>query len=98
MNNTTILELELTENIKNFINTVNGLEFQENSFEITAELFSVDGKKRYFKKIKDKVSNYLKASIELGNYLKLEIFASSLRFIHNPTTGNYIDISFSSPC
>ena len=35
VNNTTILELELTENIKNFINTVNGLEFQENSFEIT---------------------------------------------------------------
>ena len=47
-------------------------QVKENSFEITAELFSVDGKKRYFKKIKDKVSNYLNASIELGNYLKSE--------------------------
>ena len=42
----------------------------EDNFEISGELFSVDGKKRYFKKIKDKVSNYLKASVELGNYLK----------------------------
>ena len=44
----------------------------EDRFEITGELFSVDGKQRYFKKIKDKVSNYLDASIELGNYLKSE--------------------------
>ena len=44
----------------------------EDNFEISGELFSVDGKKRYFKKIKDKVSNYLNASIELGNYLKSE--------------------------
>tara|TARA_Y100001970_G_scaffold274886_1_gene375338 strand:- start:2469 stop:3380 length:912 start_codon:yes stop_codon:yes gene_type:complete len=40
-------------------------------FEITGELFSIDGKVRYFKKIEDKVSNYFTASIELGNYLKL---------------------------
>jgi len=39
---------------------------------IDAELFSIDGKKRYYKKIKDKTSNYLNASTELGNYLKLE--------------------------
>ena len=39
-------------------------------FEITGELFSIDGKERYFKIIKDKTSNYLNASIELGNYLK----------------------------
>ncbi len=45
---------------------------KEGNFEISGELFSVDGKKRYFKKIKDKVSNYLNASIELGNYLKAE--------------------------
>ena len=43
-----------------------------NDFEITGELFSIDGKKRYYKKIKDKTSNYLNASTELGNYLKLE--------------------------
>ena len=42
------------------------------NFEITGELFSIDGKKRYFKTIKDKVSNYLNASTELGNYLKSE--------------------------
>lgn len=41
-------------------------------FEITGELFSIDGKKRYFRKIKDKTSNYLNASIELGNFLKSE--------------------------
>ena len=40
------------------------------NFEITGELFSIDGKERYFKIIKDKTSNYLNASIELGNYLK----------------------------
>ena len=43
-----------------------------NDFEITGELFSIDGKKRYYKKIKDKTSNYLNVSTELGNYLKLE--------------------------
>ena len=43
-----------------------------NDFEITGELFSIDGKKRYFRKIKDKTSNYLNASIELGNFLKSE--------------------------
>ena len=47
-------------------------KLNNNDFEITGELFSIDGKKRYFKTIKDKVSNYLNASIELGNYLKLE--------------------------
>ena len=40
--------------------------------KIMGELFSIDGKKRYYKKIKDKTSNYLNASTELGNYLKLE--------------------------
>ena len=44
----------------------------DDNFQITGELFSIDGKKRYFKTIKDKVSNYLNASIELGNYLKVE--------------------------
>ena len=44
----------------------------KNDFEITCELFSIDGKKRYFKTIKDKLSNYLNASIELGNYIKKE--------------------------
>ena len=43
-----------------------------NDYEIAGELFSIDGKKRYYKKIKDKTSNYLKASTDLGNYLKLE--------------------------
>ena len=47
-------------------------KIKEDKFEITGELFSVDGKHRYFKKIKDKVSNYLNAGIELGKYLKLE--------------------------
>ena len=41
-------------------------------FEISGELFSLDGKKRFFKTIKDKISNFLKVSIELGNYLKRE--------------------------
>ena len=45
---------------------------KNDDFEITGELFSVDGKQRYFKIIKDKISNYLNASIELGNYLKTE--------------------------
>ena len=47
-------------------------KINNNDFEITGELFSIDGKKRYYKKIKDKTSNYLNASTELGNYLKLE--------------------------
>ncbi len=47
-------------------------KLNNDDFEITGELFSIDGKKRYFKTIKDKVSNYLNASIELGNYLKVE--------------------------
>ena len=47
-------------------------KINNNDFEITGELFSIDGKKRYYKKIKDKTSNYLSASTELGNYLKLE--------------------------
>ena len=42
------------------------------NFEISGELFSIDGKKRYFKTIKDNSSNFLKASTELGNYLKSE--------------------------
>ena len=45
---------------------------KNDDFEITGELFSLDGKQRYFKIIKDKISNYLNASIELGNYLKTE--------------------------
>ena len=36
-------------------------------FEIRGELFSLDGNQRFFKIIKDKISNFLKASIELGN-------------------------------
>ena len=43
-----------------------------NDFEITGELFSLNGKQRFFKIINDKISNYLKASIELGEYLKRE--------------------------
>ena len=43
-----------------------------NNFEISGELFSVDGKKRYFKTIKDIPSNFLKASEEIGYYLKAE--------------------------
>ena len=42
------------------------------NFEISGELFSIDGKKRYFKTIKDVPSNFLKASEEIGNYLKAE--------------------------
>ena len=42
------------------------------NFEISGELFSIDGKKRYFKTIKDISSNFLKVSTELGNYLKSE--------------------------
>ena len=42
------------------------------NFEITGELFSIDGKKRYFKTIKDIASNFLNASSELGSYLKSE--------------------------
>ena len=42
------------------------------NFEITGELFSTDGKKRYFKTIKDIASNFLNASSELGSYLKSE--------------------------
>ena len=42
------------------------------NFEITGELFSTDGKKRYFKTIKDISSNFLNASRELGSYLKSE--------------------------
>ena len=42
------------------------------NFEITGELFSTDGTKRYFKTIKDTSSNFLNASTELGSYLKSE--------------------------
>ena len=44
----------------------------KDDFEIRGELFSFDGKQRFFKIIKDKISNFLKASIELGEYLKSE--------------------------
>ena len=47
-------------------------KINENDFEITCELFSIDGKKRYFKTIKDIASNFLNASSELGSYLKSE--------------------------
>ena len=57
-------------NVVDFTNV--SLKINNNDFEITGELFSIDGKKRYYKKIKDKTSNYLNASTELGNYLKLE--------------------------
>ena len=43
-----------------------------NEFEISGELFSLDGKQRFFKIIKDNISNFLEASVELGNYLKKE--------------------------
>ncbi len=44
----------------------------KDDFEIACELFSIDGKKRYFKKIKDKLSNSLNVSMELGNYIRTE--------------------------
>jgi len=44
----------------------------KDDFEICGELFSLDGNQRFFKIIKDKISNFLKASIELGKYLKIE--------------------------
>jgi len=44
----------------------------KDDFEICGELFSLDGNQRFFKIIKDKISNFLKASIELGEYLKIE--------------------------
>ena len=47
-------------------------KINNNNFEISGELFSIDGKKRYFKTIKDVSSNFLKASEEIGNYLKAE--------------------------
>ena len=47
-------------------------KINKEDFEISGELFSLDGKKRFFKTIKDKISNSLKVSIELGNYLKRE--------------------------
>ena len=47
-------------------------KINNNDFEITGELFSIDGKKRYYKKVKDVPSNFLNASAELGNYLKSE--------------------------
>ncbi len=47
-------------------------KINKEDFEISGELFSLDGKKRFFKTIKDKISNFLKVSIELGNYLKRE--------------------------
>ena len=47
-------------------------KLNNDDFEISGELFSLDGKQRFFKIIKDKISNFLKVSIELGNYLKRE--------------------------
>ncbi len=47
-------------------------KINNNDFEISGELFSLDGKQRFFKIIKDNISNFLEASIELGNYLKKE--------------------------
>ena len=42
-------------------------DINKDDFEIRGELFSLDGNQRFFKIIKDKISNFLKASIELGN-------------------------------
>ena len=47
-------------------------DINKDDFEIRGELFSLDGNQRFFKIIKDKISNFLKASIELGEYLKRE--------------------------
>tara|TARA_B100001029_G_scaffold106026_1_gene87452 strand:+ start:249 stop:1160 length:912 start_codon:yes stop_codon:yes gene_type:complete len=47
-------------------------KINSDDFEITGELFSLDGKQRFFKVIKDKLANYLSASTELGEYLKKE--------------------------
>jgi len=47
-------------------------KINKDNFEISGELFSLDGKQRFFKVIEDKISNFLKVSIELGNYLKRE--------------------------
>ena len=47
-------------------------DIDKDNFEIRGELFSLDGNQRFFKIIKDKISNFLKASIELGEYLKRE--------------------------
>jgi len=47
-------------------------DIDKDNFEIRGELFSLDGNQRFFKIIKDKISNFLKASIELGEYLKIE--------------------------
>ena len=47
-------------------------KINNNDIEISGELFSLDGKQRFFKIIKDNISNFLEASIELGNYLKKE--------------------------
>ena len=47
-------------------------KIKKDNFKISGELFSLDGKQRFFKVIEDKISNFLKVSIELGNYLKRE--------------------------
>jgi len=47
-------------------------DIKKDNFEIRGELFSLDGNQRFFKIVKDKISNFLKASIELGEYLKRE--------------------------
>ena len=47
-------------------------KINKDNFKISGELFSLDGKQRFFKVIEDKISNFLKVSIELGNYLKKE--------------------------
>jgi len=47
-------------------------KINKDNFKISGELFSLDGKQRSFKVIEDKISNFLKVSIELGNYLKRE--------------------------
>ena len=47
-------------------------KINKDNFKISGELFSLDGKQRFFKVIEDKISNFLKVSIELGNYLKRE--------------------------
>ena len=72
--NCVLAEREMLKTIEGDCDTaVGGLAtINNNLITLKSELFSIDGKKRYFKKIKDIPSNFLKASEEIGNYLKAE--------------------------